>query len=95
MNNLPRPHPLVFKCRTAIRDTAEAFWSKGWKLHDLKTRNADLHKRLLAGIAAMDKACGRGEDDINIVARARELVVLWREAAQAMPAGGVVQREWE
>jgi hypothetical protein len=94
MSKLPRGTPLVFKCRTAVRDAAEAFWGSGWKLIDLKGRNTDLHARLLKGIAAVDKACGRG-DDVALVAHTRDLIVLWCEAAEAMPAGGAAQRAWE
>jgi hypothetical protein len=55
---LPRPTPLVAKCRAAIAAANAAFWRAGWKLHDLKVRDQGLHKRLLA-IAAFDRASPR------------------------------------
>jgi hypothetical protein len=87
MSKLPVPTPLVFKCRVAIRDAAEAFWGAGWKLHDLKVRDPGLHARLLSAISRMDMACPREKaNEIELVAAARALVVMWKEAAAAMPA---------
>jgi hypothetical protein len=94
MSKLPRGTPLGFKCRTAIRDAAEAFLGAGWKLPDLKARDADLHRRLLAAIAAIDRAFSR-DDEVRMVATARELIVLWCEAAEAMPVGGAKERTWK
>jgi hypothetical protein len=94
MSKLPRGTPLGFKCRTAIRDAAEAFWGAGWKLHDLKARNADLHKRLLDALSAVDKAFGRN-DEVSMVSNSRTMIALWCEAAEAMPAETPSQRIWE
>jgi hypothetical protein len=94
MSKLPRGTPLGFKCRTAIRDAAEAFWGAGWTLRDLKARNADLHKRLLAALSAVDKAFSR-DDEVGMVSNSRQLIALWCEAAEAMPAETPNQRTWE
>jgi hypothetical protein len=91
MTKLPRGTPLAFRCRTAIRDAAEAFWGAGWKLHDLRVRDADLHKRLIDAISATDKAFGRG-DAVAMVHNARQLISLWCEVAEAMPAAEAPKR---
>ena len=85
MSKLPKPTPLVFKCTTAIRDTAEAFWGAGWKLHDLKVRDVDLHKQLIDLQRDLTKACGR-DDDVAIVRVTKQLIELWESIANVMPA---------
>jgi hypothetical protein len=94
MSKLPRGTPLGFKCRTAIRDAAEAFLGAGWRLQDLRAHNADLHKRLLDAISVVDRAFGRN-DEVGMVSNSRALIALWCEAAEAMPAETPNQRTWE
>jgi hypothetical protein len=85
MSELPRPTPLVFKCRVAIRDAAEAFWGRGWRLHDLKVLSPELHRRLHSALSRFDQACAKA-DDITLVRLAKELIIAWQAVAKAMPA---------
>jgi len=93
VSKLPKPTPLVFKCQTAIRDTAEAFWGNGWKLHDLKIQDAGLHKQLIDLQRDLTKACGR-DDEVAIVRVTKQLIELWKAIAAAMPAETPKTRTW-